>query len=71
MQLVVRSGKFQLGYKSVLKTLRSGKGRVSELSNFANYGYVWMNEKENEEELKEKKNNKKMMEWMEKSVLSR
>ncbi|KAK8813474.1 hypothetical protein WA556_000052 [Blastocystis sp. ATCC 50177/Nand II] len=28
LQLVVRSGKFQLGFKSVLKTIRSGKAKL-------------------------------------------
>ena len=28
LQLVVKSGKYQLGYKSVLKTLRSGKAKL-------------------------------------------
>ena len=32
LQLVVRSGKLQLGYKSVLKSLRSGKGRRQSIT---------------------------------------
>ena len=33
LQLVVRSGKYNLGYKSVLKTLRSGKAKLVLVAN--------------------------------------